>query len=237
MSEWGRANGSSRLKRIGKRLLLGLRSFGERVAYAFVILFIFLFVLVGPNLAARRVLGWVNLNAPLPLQVVMLIIFLVPLLLWAWAITHEQTARKAFDFGKGLEWARSFTRGYVAPLVVSVGFVIFSLPWFAALSCTLQAIGVVEISPPFPQEGCFDRLHDFYAWHVLDSIPGLNITETIRWSQPYDYRDQVSGWILLAFKIVIVLPAIGSFVLWRRLREKAAEELKANRELVGYVFA
>jgi hypothetical protein len=49
---------------------------------------------------------------------------------------------------------------------------------------------------------------DFYIWHLLDSIPLLDIPQTIRWAKPYEYSDSLSGWLLLAFKAFVILPLI-----------------------------
>jgi len=52
-------------------------------------------------------------------------------------------------------------------------------------------------------------------------IPGLKITETLKWPQPYDYKDSLSGALLLVFKLVVIIPVIGSFAVWNRMRKEA----------------
>jgi hypothetical protein len=49
---------------------------------------------------------------------------------------------------------------------------------------------------------------DFYLWHLLDSVPLLDIPATVRWKVPYEYADSLSGWLLLAFKAFVILPLI-----------------------------
>jgi hypothetical protein len=48
----------------------------------------------------------------------------------------------------------------------------------------------------------------FAEWHLLDSVPLLDIPKTLTWTKPYEYSDGLSGLLLLTFKGFGVLPLI-----------------------------
>ncbi len=133
----------------------------------------------------------------------------VLLLLFAALMTNEQFLRDVQL--QGIRWPSvlSITLGWLAVMV------------FGGLSCGFERIGIVELQPSVPfAEGCATRYADFYLWHLFDSIPGIKFNETVGWTQRYVYSDKLSGWLLLAFKVLVVVSIIGSFVVTGRLRRE-----------------
>jgi hypothetical protein len=59
-----------------------------------------------------------------------------------------------------------------------------------------------------------------YLWHLFDSIPGIQFTDTVRWTQRYSYSDPLSGWLLVSFKVLVILAVIRSFVASGRIRRE-----------------
>jgi hypothetical protein len=51
-------------------------------------------------------------------------------------------------------------------------------------------------------------LADFLLWHVLDAIPGLKVPETIKWEAPLTYERASAGWLLLLFKVMVIVPVV-----------------------------
>ena len=79
------------------------------------------------------------------------------------------------------------------------------------LSCGFERIGIINIQPSVPiADGCATRYADFYLWHLFDSIPGIKFAETLGWEQRYKYSDNLSGWLLLSFKLLVIVSVIGS---------------------------
>ena len=118
-------------------------------------------------------------------------------------------------FGSGVRSMRKL--GRAAPLAVALGSVGFATGTFAAVTTWLWDSGhldltgsrLVAIGADEDATGTFIGIAaDFYLWHLLDSVPLLDIPATIRWSRPYEYSDNLSGWLLLAFKGFIILPLI-----------------------------
>jgi uncharacterized membrane protein len=65
---------------------------------------------------------------------------------------------------------------------------------------------------------------------LFDSIPGIKFAETVGWVQRYSYSDNLSGWLLLSFKVLVIVSVIGSFVVCGRLRREAAAATGASSQ-------
>lgn len=143
----------------------------------------------------------------------------VVLLGWAWVITGER-GEKLYEqaYKQGLTWPFLF---------FSLSLFLFSLPFFASLTSTLSDRGYVWFEPQIARGG-LSTVQDFYAWHFLRSIPGLNIPETLLWETPYKYKDTLSGFILLVFKLLIIIPVIASFAVWKKARKEQKEKSRAG---------
>jgi hypothetical protein len=105
-------------------------------------------------------------------------------------------------YKKGIKW----------PFLFSVAMLVFALLPFAALSSILADLGYAIFEPRVPR-GEFWRLQDLYLWHFMSSVPGLKIPETLLWPEPFRYKDHLSGVLLLAFKIIVIVPVIASFTV------------------------
>ena len=172
------------------------------------------FMIIGPFLVSRVVLQWTQTHLPLFAHVAVLTIFFSLLALWAYMITGNRG--KAFFkevYKHGVKW----------PFLFSVSLLLFSAPCFASLTSVLSDLGHLSYEPQ-PTRGDLSRIQDFYLWHFLKSIPGLDVTETLLWESPYKYKDRLSGWLLLAFKVSVILPVIGSFAAWNEVRKEQKQE-------------
>lgn len=170
-----------------------------------------LFVLLGPFVVARLGLQSSQVYLPLAAHVVVLIMVFALLLGWAWLITGERGEKfykQAYEIR--LTWPFLF---------VSVSLFLFSLPGFASLTSTLSDLGYVWFEQQIPR-GDLSTVQDFYAGHFLKSIPSLNIPDTLMWETPFKYRDRLSGLILLAFKLLVIIPVIASFAVWKDVKKE-----------------
>jgi len=180
---------------------------------------IILLVLV-PSLIARVVLektltlpsGWTLIH-----WTVLLLLFAV-MFYWAWLISgHRGHTFFISSYAHGIKW----------PLLYSVALLVFSLPCFATLTVTLSKLGHLALEPVVSNSTvAISSVQDFYLWHFMDSIPGLDIPKTLRWDNPFNYSDKLSGWILLAFKLTVIVPVIGSFAVWNEIRKEQREHDK-----------
>ena len=51
-------------------------------------------------------------------------------------------------------------------------------------------------------------LADFLLWQLLDAVPGLKVPETLRWPAPLTYERGAAGWLVLLFKIMVIVPVV-----------------------------
>jgi hypothetical protein len=95
---------------------------------------------------------------------------------------------------------------------------------FASLSALLVVRGVVPTAgEPLPALDPASAMFGYYAWHLLDSVPVLDITNTLRWAEPYQFTDRWSSSLLLAYKVLVILPFLQIAALVWRSRKSPAE--------------
>ena len=177
-----------------------------RILHGLEFVFLALFVLV-PTWPLVELINWsLARQSPVP-GLVVVSISAVLLIVWAGLISNESVLRQ-LDVQR-FRW----------PTVFSVALAWVALVVFGGATCSLQRIGLVEIEPVVSYaDDCATKYADLYLWHLLDSIPVIKFTDTVQWTPKYEYSDRVSGWLLLAFKLIVVVPAIGSFVALSRVR-------------------
>lgn len=169
-----------------------------------------LFIVVS-YVGARGTLESSQRHCHLVVHVIVLGFWALSTMMWVWLITAER--------GKEL-FRTSYVNGILwPPFVYSITLLVISAPVFASISVLLQQYGLATFEPRLPEQ--LSSVVDLYIWHFLDSVPGLEIPQTLKWAQPYQYSDRLSGVVLLVFKITVIVPVIASFVLWRGVRESA----------------
>jgi hypothetical protein len=170
-------------------------------------------LVLAPYFLARIIFQFAQLHFPTWAQLVIVGVFFALLLLWAWLISGDRGVRFFTQLYKqGIRW----------PFLFSVAMFVFALLPFAALSSILADLGYAIFEPAVPR-GEFWRLQDLYLWHFMNSVPSLKIPQTLLWEEPFLYKDHLSGVLLLAFKIIVIVPVIASFAVWNRIRKEKHE--------------
>jgi hypothetical protein len=76
----------------------------------------------------------------------------------------------------------------------------------------------------------YSNLQDFFIWHFLEDIPLLHVNQTLRWAEPLTYTSPALGFIVLMFKITVIVPVTAAFVAyWKRDEGTSAKEQKPNQ--------
>jgi hypothetical protein len=170
-------------------------------------------------IGTRVSLEWSQQYLPLGLHLLVIAFWASVVLLWVRIISGE--------FGKEM-FIESYVNGILwPPFVYSISLLVMAAAVFASISITLQRWGLAKFEPALPKD--LSSVVDFYMWHFVNLIPGLGIPETLRWTQPYQYSDHLSGAVLLTFKIAVILPVIASFKLWHDVRKTAQLRRLAKR--------
>lgn len=113
--------------------------------------------------------------------------------------------------------------GLAQPLMFVTGLWLAAIGWFASLAYVLAQRGVVDFhaqgSTALPGTG---RLADFFVWHSFEQIPGLSVNDTLQWDVPLQYGDG-AGFVVMAFKVLILIPLVPVFLAAWRHRRPAGE--------------
>lgn len=109
-------------------------------------------------------------------------------------------------------------------IALYLNFVLIAAGCFAALAFMLheRSGGDLFLRGARPEVN-HGALADYLIWHILDAIPGLKVPETIKWEAPLTYTRSGAGWLLLLFKVIVIIPVI-SGIGWYLREEGAASK-------------
>jgi hypothetical protein len=148
-----------------------------------------------------------------PIEIAALAVLVAATLAAAWWSFAETRVHRWLDVGRGEAMLAS---------IVTLGLAIGT---FASLTQSLYDRGHLELQGDgVSSDAIVDLAFEFYVWHLLDSVPLLDIPQTLRWTVPYTYTDSVSGAVLLAFKVFVIVPLIqvARLILAGRRRQATA---------------
>jgi hypothetical protein len=138
--------------------------------------------------------------------------------LLAWGLRSVSTPRRRERL-----FARLENIGPSAPWVYAVDLVIVAAVFFGTVTFVLHEREVVELVAA-EAEVTGGRAVDLYLWHFSEAIPLLRVTETTGWTRPLEHDHAVVGWLLLTFKVAVILPLIAAFRgYWKHVRDRDAE--------------
>jgi hypothetical protein len=101
----------------------------------------------------------------------------------------------------------SDTADAVYAIIYAFPITILALETFAGLTELLWSRGLLfSTSALHPDMWTTER---FYAWHLTNAIPVLDVPKTLGWNRPVTFTGYWSGVLLLVFKIVLLLPLLG----------------------------
>lgn len=128
-------------------------------------------------------------------------------LLLSYALALIATARSR-------EWLFGILQnaGGFAPVVYSLNVSAIAITFFSSLTYFLSTQGMLELAAPGGKQVTWARLWEFFLWHFLEDIPALKVNQTLRWDEPWTHDSASVGWILLLFKLAVIVPVIGAFV-------------------------
>jgi hypothetical protein len=147
-------------------------------------------------------------DVPTPVAIGLLVVWTLCLGTLIWLIFEEPRRRRSWETLASVDRVLPFLYAYVVAQVAILlfGTVAFLLSEWRAIEFSIEPSGPGKTA-------------DFFAWHLLDSIPGASITKTLRWKEPLGYTGADVGVLLLLFKLVVIAPVIAAFVaFWRYTR-------------------
>jgi uncharacterized membrane protein len=171
----------------------GVGSFVE----AYLLFCLWMLAAVAPGALALILARTLTAASHLWLQMTVFVAWAGLLFAAIWFIATESRRTRLFDALSPV--------GGLAPFVYAVNVLLLALPFFGALTLVLMEKDVVTLT------GSTERVFDFYTWHFLDAIPLLKVNETLHWDPPMTYEQARVGWLLLLFKVTVIVPVIGVF--------------------------
>jgi glucan phosphoethanolaminetransferase (alkaline phosphatase superfamily) len=105
--------------------------------------------------------------------------------------------------------------GVFSLFIIIYAFVGLSISLFGSISYLLFKNGLINsICATTGQEISANTFFDFYLWNILNGIPALEINTTIGWDAPLEYKSWQLGWLIVLFKLAVIIPSIGAFVAY-----------------------
>jgi hypothetical protein len=101
---------------------------------------------------------------------------------------------------------------------------------FAVVTVALDSYGAIE--PAKHTRPRLGLVEQYYAWHLADALPLLEVPKTMNWARPLTYDDHGAGVLLLAYKLLVILPiaALIAALLdrWRRDDRGMSEQPRSS---------
>lgn len=94
-------------------------------------------------------------------------------------------------------------------------------PFFGTVTALLAQTGLVAFTPA-SGTATAGTTSDFFVWHLMDAIPVVDVTGTLRWDEPLTYTDTRVGVLVLAFQVTVVLPVAATLRTWWNQRDADA---------------
>jgi hypothetical protein len=141
-------------------------------------------------------LGWVTLLAG------------VSALIYSRQLRARVRAWVAEEAPKLLALFRFQSVSILGALALYVNFVAIAMACFGGLAFMLHDPASPLFLPAARPEVNQGSLADFLLWHVLDAIPIIKVPETIKWAAPLTYERAGAGWLLLLFKVMVIVPVL-----------------------------
>jgi hypothetical protein len=141
-------------------------------------------------------LGWVTLMAG------------VSALFYSRQLRAQVRAWLAEEHPKLLALVQIQSVSILGVLALYVNFVAIAMACFGGLAFMLHDPASPLFLPAARPEVNQGSLADFLLWHVLDAIPIIKVPETIKWAAPLTYERAGAGWLLLLFKVMVIVPVL-----------------------------
>jgi hypothetical protein len=147
------------------------------------------------------------------LQMITLLAWLVALAA-ASLLLYSRALRQlthAWIHTQGPRWLRPFSpperMSAWGAVALYINFVFIAMGCFAGFAFLLHGL-TPPLFLPGTREVDHGSLADFLLWQLLDAIPGIKAPETILWTAPLTYERAGAGWLVLLFKVMVIVPVV-----------------------------
>jgi hypothetical protein len=110
----------------------------------------------------------------------------------------------------------------MAPVVDAYRALLMLTGTFAGLTAVLAAHGWLATTADGGSAHLVWETLAYYTWHFLDAIPVLKVPQTLNWKLGTKFTDYGSGALLLAYKLLVIVPVVRAIMeLVKRRRDEA----------------
>lgn len=120
-------------------------------------------------------------------------------------------------------------KAYVVAFLAFAATAGVCLEAFAGANLLLWRQGAVSPSPTAGEPSLW-ATEQLYAWHLANAVPLVSVPNTIGWREPKLFTDQLSGVLLLTFKLAVLVPLIHLAVSGYRVAEQRTMASRERRE-------
>jgi hypothetical protein len=96
-------------------------------------------------------------------------------------------------------------KGTAAPFIYAINTLAIALLFFSCLTFVLHDQKLITLVHPGRRIKPID-VASFFAWNFTDSLPSLNVNTALGWKTPLLYSGSWVGVILIAFKVLAIIP-------------------------------
>lgn len=201
---------------IANALIPGVKATVQKIFKAYFLFLFWLILLTGPLTLFRALSNALLASTSTLVRLLVLTTWGLLLVFASALVMYEKTRERIFRRLRAL--------GVLAPLAYSLNLLFISIQFFAVATFLLYQAGSVSLSLGSATVVSSDTATEFFMWHFLGAIPLLDVNATLLWEAPLIYVQSGVGWILLAFKITVIIPVIAAFGWWWQFLNKTGDE-------------
>jgi hypothetical protein len=190
---------------------------GEWVRTVVIWTIVLIILVLIPAWAVVGVAQWTFRQGNLALEIAVVTILMLMTGFFVWLAFTEQRLpsapwaerARAFlsrTFGPRLSEGLSINRS--GPTIRTLMVALFAVASFASLTSLLYLEGAITISEPVSQEDAIFEAAAVYVWHLLDTVPLLDIPQNLEWEVPFEFEDSLGGLLVILFTAIVILPLI-----------------------------
>ena len=98
--------------------------------------------------------------------------------------------------------------GRFEPTLRASALAIFALVTFACLTALLHEQGLVGVSRDLAPDRVLDETFGFYAWHLANTLPLVDIPGNLDWPKPFEFDGALGGLLVIVFTGFVIFPLI-----------------------------
>jgi hypothetical protein len=169
-------------------------------------------MLLSPGMVAYTFSRFIVETFPRWLQVVTLLVWFLLLAGVSVLLYSRALRRRLRDWVRtSPKWPRALSPpervGAWGAIALYINFVIIAMGCFAGMAFLLHGL-TAPLFLPATRPVEHGSLADFLLWQLLDAVPGLKVPETLSWPAPLTYERGAAGWLVLLFKIMVIVPVV-----------------------------